>query len=164
MRQPDEERSRDGVSVNRRRVLEIAGATTLASAAFVGTASAHEITEAVFCGCSQVCACGDGKVGVWLAEETSDGFECEFLPIDEDRDSDFSFCHEEEGEDARKVIAIEDGDRTTVCNPNDACAGQALEDCGISCDRDGVQGGPCGEAFLRTCGEGNDRPGRGPER
>lgn len=152
------EAEQDGTNINRRRVLKAAGATAVGGALFTGTASAHEITEAVFCGCSQVCACGDGKIEVIVAEETNDGFACDRVTIDDDATTEFAFCHEE---DDRKVIAIEDGDGTVVCNPNEPCAGDALDECVPNCNRFGESGGPCGEAFLRTCGEENDHPGRG---
>lgn len=136
----------------RRDVVKLVGASAVGTVAASGTASAHEITEAVFCGCSQVCACGDGKVSVVVAHEEDDGFRCEVVPIDEDGSTPFSFCYEESD---GKVIAIEDGDGTVVCNPHDPCAGDALEECVDDCDREGQRGGPCGQAFLRTCGEGD---------
>ena len=158
MQRTDENQRGNGSPLNRRQVLKAAGATTVGGAVFAGTASGHEITEAVFCGCSQACACGDGKVRVWVAEETSEGYSCDYVWIDRDSETPFSFCYEV---DEGKVIAVEDGDGTVVCNPNDSCAGDALAGCGISCDRYGQSGGPCGEAFLRTCGEQNSSPGRG---
>lgn len=145
-------------TLNRRTILKMTGSAVVASGAMAGGASAHEINEAVFCGCSQVCACGFGKVDVIVAQETDDGLSCEWITIDDDATTDFSFC-EEPGDG--KVIAIKDGDGTVVCNPHEPCAGDALDDCGINCTRDGESGGPCGEAFLRTCDESDDHPGQG---
>lgn len=153
----------DNGRFRRRDVVKLVGASAVGTVAASGTASAHTITEAVFCGCSQVCACGDGKISVIVAHETSDGFSCETIPIDEDPNSDFSFCYEESD---GKVIAIEDGDGTVVCNPHDPCAEDAINacienDCFEKCHRYGQRGGPCGQAFLRNCGDGGDGgPGR----
>lgn len=141
----------------RRDVVKLVGASAVGTVAASGTASAHVITEAVFCGCSQVCACGHGKVDVIVAHEEDEGFSCERVVIS-DTVRDFSFCYEEND---GKVIAIEDGDGTVVCNPHDPCAGDALDECGITCNRDGQRGGPCGDAFLRSCGEEDDGQGNG---
>lgn len=146
------------IALNRRKVMKAAGATAAGLSVASGRATAHNITEAVFCGCSQVCACGDGEIDVIVARETADGFDCERVTIDDDANTEFQFCYEESD---GKVIAIEDGDGTVVCNPHDPCAGDALEECVSNCNRSGQSGGPCGNAFLRTCGESDSHPGQG---
>lgn len=162
----------NGDGISRRSVLRTVGAGAVAGTGLVaatGTASAHKIYEAVFCGCSQVCACGHGKVEVLVYEESNGSYDCNWVaPIDNTDQGDeesFSFCYElDESEDNKKIIAVRNDDDeypNTLCNPNDACAGQALEECDVSCQNDGQQGGPCGDAFLRTCGEDDDHPGQG---
>lgn len=128
------------------------GATAVGGVAASGAASAHDVTEGpVFCGCSQVCACGNGQATVIIAEETNGGFTCRTVT------RSFNFCHEvNEG----KIIAIR-VDGTTYCNPNQACAGDALADCGITCDQVGEQGGPCGQPPCEHPGRGGGPPGGG---
>lgn len=157
----DSSRSDGGGNVNRRRVLEATGAAAIGGAMLSGMASAHpdeedELTEGpVFCGCSQVCACGTGRAEVIVAQENGDGlFECNSVPVE------FDFCHEvSEG----KIIAVEvtnDGETTIYCNPNENCAGDAIRHCvGIdNCDAFGEQGGPCGKPPCEHPGRGNGPP------
>lgn len=150
---------------NRRDVLRTVGAGAAAGAGLVaasGSASAHSFDEVVFCGCSQVCVCGTGTVHVVVAHETDTGFDCRLVER-QSVDEPFSLCHEvSEGKVVAIITGLNESNEEVVCNPHEPCAGDALADCGISCGRDGQSGGPCGEAFLRTCGEADDRPGRGP--
>lgn len=150
-------------SMNRRELLRkgaIGGsAAAVGVSGFSGTSLAGctggHIQEAVFCGCSQVCVCGDkdADVEVLVAHETEDGFSCDWAYSDSG-----NFCYEP-GDG--KVIAVKGGDgNQVVCNPNEPCAGDALDDCGITCSEYGQSGGPCGDAFLRGC-DGGDRPGGG---
>lgn len=144
-------------SINRRRVVKAAGATAAGIAVGSGTASAHEVTEdggPVFCGCSQVCACVNWKADVIVATENDDGsFSCEAVPVED------NFCYEvNEG----KIIALDvHGNGDVYCNPNTNCAGDALEDCEISCDESGEQGGPCGQPPCEHPGRANGRDNRG---
>ncbi|WP_440988394.1 hypothetical protein [Haloarchaeobius baliensis] len=128
-------RSRRSASrIDRRRLLKLTGATALGGAAFSGVASAHGVTDGpVFCGCSQVCVCGwgSGAEVVVATEDGDDGFDCERVW------QDFDFCYEV---DEGKIVAI-DVEGEVYCNPNVACAGDALEDCDIDCDGDGERGG-----------------------
>lgn len=169
--------------MNRRNVLRTVGAVTIAGGGLTFATSpvaAHEWGEVVFCGCSQVCACGTGEATVIVAHETDDGFTCEGTEVvsccDTDtqnceesdlptcRGNDFEFCYEvEDG----KIVAVENGDGQIIRNPNDPwnCAGDALVACGLEDEPPGQSGGPCGDAFLRTCGQDSsgDDPGRGRE-
>lgn len=168
-------------NITRRSVLKGVGATTVGATGLIGlsgTATAHQIYEATFCGCSQVCACGHGEVYVWVATESDDGFDCDKVePIDNSTQGDYdkySFCYEVD-DDEKKIIAIEDShDKDdenddwagkVYENPN-TCASKALEDCdGLKESKEksdvaeGDSGGPCGEKFRRTCGEEDDEPG-----
>lgn len=116
--------------IPRRRVLQLAGWTAVSggSLAFAGTASATETDEARFCGCSQVCASGDGRAFVLVAEETDDGFDFSIV------EQDFPFCFEVS---TGKIVALAvphhednhdhsepDGYRFQ-CNPH-RCAEKAL--------------------------------------
>lgn len=104
------------------------------------------VTEGpVFCGCSQVCACVDGSATIHVARETGDGFTCSTVS------RSGNFCYEVR--DA-KIIAVTVGG-TTYCNPNQNCAGKALQACGISCDQRGERGGPCGKPPCEHPGRGN---------
>lgn len=134
-------------TINRRRVLKATGAAVVGGTVASGVASAHEVTEGpVFCGCSQVCACGVGEADVVIATEDSGGsFSCRRVT------RSFDFCHEV---DEGKIIAVEVED-TVYCNPNENCAGDALADCGIDCDETGEQGGPCGQPPCEHPGRGN---------
>lgn len=157
-----------GTDLDRRSVLKGIGGATIGASGLVGltgTASAHRIIDAVFCGCSQVCACGNGELLVWVAEESENGFNCERKQI-EFGDDDFDRCYEV---DEKKIIAIQDGhyDDKWVSdiriNPNN-CASRALDDCDDidKTETEGASGGPCGDAFLRTCRDDNDdHPGQG---
>lgn len=127
-------------TVNRRQVLKTTGVAAVGATGLAGIAAGHEESEVtegpVFCGCSQVCACGDGEAEVIVASEDSDGeFTCTRVT------QDFDFCYEVDDD---KIIAVE-VDGTVFCNPNTACAGNAIEDCDIDCDETGEQGGPCGQ-------------------
>lgn len=151
----DSNRSDSENKLNRRRVLKATGAAGFSGAALSGVASAHRVTEGpVFCGCSQVCACGVGQATVIVATENNDGsFSCRSVV------QNFNFCYSvNEG----KIIAVR-VDGTTYCNPNEACAGDALADCGITCDLVGEQGGPCGKPPCEHPGRGNGPDnGNGP--
>lgn len=143
---------RSARGIDRRRLLELAGATALGGVAFADVAAAHGVTEApVFCGCSQVCVCGwGGGAHVVVATENGDGgFECDYVW------QEFDFCYEV---DEGKIIAI-DVDGNVYRNPNDACAGDALDDCGIAWDEPGEQGGPCGKPPCEHPGQGNGPDG-----
>lgn len=144
-------------TIDRRRVLKATGATAVGLTAFSGVAAAEERTDGpVFCGCSQVCMCGEGDADVVVASEQSDGtYSYERVT------RTCNFCHEVE--DA-KIIAVEHDD-TTYCNPNENCAGDALAECDVTCDEDGEAGGPCGKPPCEHPGRGNGRKsGRGNER
>lgn len=147
-------------TINRRRLLKVTGATAIGATAVSGVASAHEVTDGpVFCGCSQVCACGVGSADVIVATENGDGFSCTRV-----RQS-FDFCYEvSEG----KIIALDVVDGPTYCNPNENCAGKALADCDeITCTATGEKGGPCGKPPCEHPGRGkgpNGNDGRGNDR
>lgn len=151
-------------SINRRELLRkgaggsaaAIGVTAFSGTSLAGCSGGH-IQEAVFCGCSQVCVCGSGRLEVLVAHETEDGFSCNWVMGFSD-----TFCYEP-GDG--KVLAVKGGDgKQVVCNPNEPCAGDALAECAgnLNCV-EGQSGGPCGNAFLRTCGDG-EHPGKGQDR
>lgn len=146
--------------LNRRNVLQTVGAATVAGAgltAVTGTASAHEVHDHVFCGCTQVCACGKGTVEIIVAFETENGFRCETEFLHKGKD-EFSECFE--AEDGGKVVALKPHNGDTICNPNEQCAHlregtPALPGCVFKCDKEGKSpkhGRRCGDVFLRDCG------------
>lgn len=136
---------------NRRSVLKATGTAALGITAVSGVGAASDGSDGpVFCGCSQVCLCGQGDAEVLIAYEQSDGsYRYERVT------RQCNFCHEvSEG----KIIAVE-YDGTTYCNPNDNCAGKALAECSTTCDEDGRAGGPCGQPPCEHPGRGNGRSG-----
>lgn len=152
----DIEESKFGLS--RRGVLKAAGTTAAVGAlgiGAVGSASAHDVTEIVFCGCSQVCACGTGWADVLVAVEDGDGFEFTWI-----RNVDFNFCVsiDDPGVPDGKIIAVQ-ANGTRWINPNQ-CAQKALaaeqEQLPSTHPRpEGDSGGPCGKP---PC----EHPARGP--
>jgi hypothetical protein len=56
----DRSETENRVDITRRKVLVATGAATAGVGAFAGTASAWDVTEIAFCGCSQVVVYGDG--------------------------------------------------------------------------------------------------------
>lgn len=169
------------VGVNRRSILQTVGTATIIGTGvtfLTGTATAHQFDEVVFCGCSQVCACGHGGASVIIAHETDEGFrweetevvscckvkeredDCKGSDLPNCGSNDFEFCFEV---DEGKIIAVTNDSDQAICNPNDPwnCAGEALEAKNFECTGTGQSGGPCGEAFLRSCGENNPANNRG---
>lgn len=125
--------------VNRRKVLKTTGATAFAGTGLVGSASAHEVDgPVVFCGCGQVCACGNGQATVIIAEPGGG------THTEKRFTASFNFCATpgDAPSPGGKIVAI-DVDGTTICNPNN-CAERPLDDLGLRCDEFGVSGGPCG--------------------
>lgn len=129
----------DSGTINRRSVLKTAGTGVLAASGLVGTASAHTVqSPVVFCGCGQVCACGDGVAEVIVAEPGRGGHtEKRFT-------RSFNFCATpgDASSPGGKIVAIE-VEGTVICNPNN-CAERPLDDLDLDCDDFGVSGGPCG--------------------
>lgn len=135
--QPDPESS----TVNRRRVLKMAGTAAVAGSAFATTASAEHEDTITFCGCSQVCVCNiPCTSGTVIVEGGPDrpisAYEC--VEVD----------------DGEKIVAVDVGpsefsDIEVICNPN-RCAQNSTFDFG-QCDVYGNSGGPCGERAIRDC-------------
>lgn len=158
--------------INRRNVLQTVGAATAAGvgiAGLTGSASAHRIFDHVFCGCTQVCACGKGLLDILILFETDTGFDCRWERINEDG-GEYAVCFEVE--DDEKVAAIKPGEEDsdpggrggpTICNPNEHCskldnaAQPAFPGCVYKCDEVGNSprdGKKCGGAFLKGCTTG----------
>lgn len=90
MQQPNKESTGRSDKIFRRRVLQLASSTAVVGGAlsFLGSASAHNAMEVRFCGCSQVCASGEGRAFVLVAEETDNGFDFSVV------EQSFPFCYE----------------------------------------------------------------------
>lgn len=159
--------------MSRRAVLGGIGAGAVASVGFAGTATGHEVQgPPVFCGCSQVCVCVDGRAGVLVARETDDGYEVGFA-VDEDTldpypdpparfEGNFCVSVGEEVPDG-KIIGLQVSGTRWV-NPNQ-CAQKALaaEREQIASDHprpEGEAGGPCGKPPCEHPGRGGRSRGR----
>lgn len=169
-----------GHGVARRTVLQGLGAGAVAGVGLVGTASGHESQgKPIFCGCSQVCACVDGRADVLMARETDDGgFEVGFVVGDDELDpspdgkpryrDNFCVSIDDEGVPDGKIIGLQVNGVRWV-NPNQ-CAQKALaaerEQLDSTHSRaEGESGGPCGKPPCEHPGR-KDRKGgkKGPQK
>ena len=165
------------VGLTRRNTLRAVGGTAVAglgTAALTGSAGAesNDITEIVFCGCSQVCWCIEFcTVAEIITEDGTIAFsDGETEPtLDNYVGYQTEGCYEVDGRvDGDKILAVTvhetDGSgniigETTYCNPH-RCAERDLESLDISCDEWGemardVPGG-CGEPPCEHPARGGD--------
>lgn len=159
-------------TMNRRRVLQAAGAGLIGTTMMVGTASA---TKYQFYGCSQVCT--DTRSGHAVVA-TDDGYECRPLygEYNSDRQNQRwtwgSRCYEvSDGEAVVGILKVppedEDGDCVFCVNPNN-CASNYYDD--VDDIVDDLSCGDCGTKRDFTIGgcdvtgtgrPSGDRPGNG---
>lgn len=139
---PEEKEDRRGGSsrnVQRRDVMKAVGATALGSAAFAGTASAHEVDSVNFCGCGRLVARGDvpGPYEVTLAKEGRGGTDITTIEAQSEVGGRDVFVFVQRGRGKILSITI---DGTTYCNPNQ-CAQNILDETDeVNCDTTGEKG------------------------
>lgn len=134
MRSSDDRTAEANRDVTRRKVLVATGAATAGIGTFAGTASAWDVTDIAFCGCSQVVVYGDGlrdrdyHAILYCGEPGSGSLSCAELT-----GSNSMVNYEIEDEDC-KIIGVtgstSDGGEFLVCNtvgPQN-CADKALKD------------------------------------
>ena len=158
----DGEDSTPPAGIDRRSVLKGLGAGAILGVGATGQASATTETEGppVFCGCSQVCACGTGDADVLFAAEEA-GRTYAFTWY---RDVDFDFCvsTDDAGVPDGKIVALQVAGTRWV-NPNQ-CAEKALaamhEQMHFTHPTpEGEAGGPCGQPPCSHPGRGKGRGG-----
>lgn len=138
-------------TMNRRRVLQAAGAGLIGTTMMVGTASA---TRYQFYGCSQVCTDSRGGHAVVA---TDDGYECRplFGEFNSDRQNQrwtsSSRCYEvSDGEAVVGILKSPSKDCVFCVNPNN-CASNYYDDVDDIIDDLNSDGSDCGE-----CGRNGD--------
>ena len=178
MRDSDSTEASGNSRVNRRQVLAGIGTAAAAGVGLTGVASASDVDgKPVFCGCSQICVCLDGRADVLMARERDDGnFEVGFVvgggeldpyPQGEPRYSgNVCVSTDDAGVPDGKIIGLQVAD-TRWINPNQ-CARKALDAEQRQLDSEhtratGEGGGPCGKPPCEHPGRGGGRPEPGDD-